>query len=1228
MAAAVTSGTHAVCIIRTRACCAREAISPSPAAFAKHGAVRAFSSLPFTSIEELGVSIRVALNHVTQYRYDRLVRLAPHVVRLRPAPHCRTPILSYSMRVEPAVHFVNWQQDPFANYQARLAFPEPMREFRVTIDLIAEMAVYNPFDFFLEPGAEHFPFTYAPELAAELAPYLARSALTPRFAAFMETIDRSPSPAPRTIDFLVELNQRLQREIGYLIRMEAGVQTPEQTLEKGSGSCRDTGWLLVQTLRHLGLAARFVSGYLLQLTPDVKAIDGPRGAESDFTDLHAWCEVYLPGAGWIGFDPTSGLLAGEGHIPVACTPEPGSAAPISGALDECEVEFSHSMTIERAQETPRVTKPYTEAQWADLHAAGAQVDAALAEQDVRLTMGGEPTFVAAADRDAPEWNTDALGPTKRRYAIALMDKLRVRYGAQGFLHIGQGKWYPGEQLPRWALSLYWRTDGEPCWRDPRLFADERSPAHHTAADAQRFIAHLAAKLAVDPQHVHAGYEDTWYYLWRERRLPVNVDPFDSRLDDELERMRLRRVFDAGLDTVTGYVLPLACERAETPAAEPALQGPRWVSGPWFFRDERMYLIPGDSPMGYRLPLDSLPWVAAGDYPWLHARDPFAAPAPLRSAAELRMQYESGFAAAQPPYDESATGAPVAAWAEGVGHGAGHAAGHGSEAGTSRHDRYPERGESAAWLHRTALCVEVRDPSRAAGPNAEAASFGSAQGQLHVFMPPLAELDDYLDLLAAVEATAADLALPVVIEGYPPPRDPRLKLLQVTPDPGVIEVNIHPSSHWEELVERTEFLYQAAHETALSTEKFMLDGRHTGTGGGNHFVLGGATPADSPFLRRPDLLASLVAYWHNHPSLSYLFSGLFIGPTSQAPRVDEARNDQVYELEIALKEIQRQVDLLQDLGVDARSGERVPPWLIDRALRNILIDVTGNTHRAEFCIDKLYSPDGPTGRLGLLELRGFEMPPHARMSLAQQLLLRALVARFWKTPYTERLARWGTALHDRFMLSTFVQMDFDDVLAETTAAGFALDPAWFAPHFEFRFPLVGELHTSGISLTVRHALEPWHVMGEEGASGATVRYVDSSVERLEVRLLGINESRHMISVNGRALPLQPTGRVGESVAGVRFRAWQQPSALHPTIGMHAPLTFDIVDSWSARAIGGCQYHVAHPGGRNYQTFPVNAYEAESRRRARFFTTGHTPGPVEVPPAERSLEFPFTLDLRRG
>ncbi|WP_213763719.1 transglutaminase family protein [Caballeronia sp. dw_19] len=1152
------------------------------------------------------MSIRVALNHVTHYRYDRLVGLSPQVVRLRPAPHCRTPIISYSMRVEPAEHFINWQQDAFANYQARLVFPEKTREFKITVDLVAEMAVYNPFDFFLEPYAEKFPFAYEPELAAELAPYLIKREPTPLLAKFVESIDKTPKI---TADFLVELNQRLQHDIGYVIRMEPGVQTPEETLEKALGSCRDTGWLLVETLRQLGLAARFVSGYLIQLTPDQKSLDGPSGTEVDFTDLHAWCEVFLPGAGWIGLDPTSGLLAGEGHIPVACTPEPGSAAPISGAVDESEVEFEHIMQVQRVLETPRVTKPYTEEVWTAVQKMGAQVDQQLTDMDVRLTMGGEPTFVAVSDRDAAEWNTDALGPTKRGYAVSLMDKLRARYGVGGFLHLGQGKWYPGEQLPRWAMSLFWRADGEPIWEDPKLFADERDPGQYTAEDARRFIEHLASKVSLDPSYIQPGYEDTFYYLWRERRLPVNVDPFESELDDEMERMRLRRVFDAGLSQVTGYVLPIARER------DIPMQAPAWVSGPWFFRDGRMYLIPGDSPMGYRLPLESLPWVSAGDYPYQHPHDPFGPPAPLRQAMELRMQYRGEAVVGEGI--EGGTGEGVEA-GTGVASGTGHAAATAPATST----REPSRGESASWIRRTALCVEARDPARAAGPEVEEKSFGSGKSLLHVFMPPLTELDDYLDLLAAIEATAADLRMKVVIEGYPPPRDARLKMLQVTPDPGVIEVNIHPASSWDQLVDHTEFLYQSAHESYLSTEKFMTDGRHTGTGGGNHFVLGGATPADSPFLRRPDLLASLIAYFINHPSMSYLFSGLFLGPTSQAPRVDEARNDQLYELEIAFKEIEHQ---LERLG--GRDSALLPPWLIDRTLRNLLIDVTGNTHRAEFCIDKLYSPDGPTGRLGLLELRGFEMPPHARMSLVQQLLLRALVARFWDKPYTTRLTRWGTELHDRFLLGTFIEMDFHDVIADLNEAGYAFDTAWFAPHFEFRFPLVGAVQTNGIELTVRSALEPWHVMGEQGSPGGTVRYVDSSVERMEVRVLGLNDNRHVVTVNGVPLPLQPTGRVSEHVAGVRFRAWSQPTALHPSIGVDAPLTFDIVDTWSNRSIGGCRYHVAHPGGRNYVTYPVNAYEAESRRRARFFRIGHTPGRMVVEEPKRSLEFPFTLDLRR-
>ncbi len=1203
------------------------------------------------------MSIHAALNHVTHYSYDRLVNLGPQVIRLRPAPHCRSKIISYSLKVEPEVHFMNWQQDPFANYQARLVFPEKTKEFKVTVGLVVEMAVYNPFDFFLEPDAEEFPFTYEADLKQELMPYLLADPMTPLVSEYLKKVDYTKR---RSVIFLVDLNQMVHKDVNYTIRMEPGVQTPEETLTKGSGSCRDSAWLLVQLLRNCGLAARFVSGYLIQLKPDVKSLDGPSGTEVDFTDLHAWCEVYLPGAGWVGLDATSGLLAGEGHIPLACTPQPSGAAPIEGGVDESEVEFAHLMEVTRLYESPRVTKPYTTEQWAEVMALGDKVDAELTAGDVRLTMGGEPTFVGVDDREAAEWNTEALGPTKRGFATSLVHKLRDEYGKGGFLHFGQGKWYPGEQLPRWALNIYWRADKQPVWSNPALFTDERDPTHYTSEDAGNFIRTLSAKLGLTDNYVTAAYEDTWYYLWRERRLPVNVDPFNSKLDDEMERSRLRRVFEQKLDTVIGYVLPVK------PATGPRLTGPEWTTGPWFFRDERMYLMPGDSPMGLRLPLDSLPWVSEGDYPYLIELDPTAPRGNLPAHANFAARYAPGMSAGT-PYAASSTGAAAADDIPTGSAGAGassngktsngvrraadapYLAGPGAAseaarrlqqnrastaAGTASANaqvaaqpepvdfaREPKRQESAHWITRTALCVEVRDPRRANGPKAEAV--GTKSGVLYIFMPPLELLEDYLDLLAAIEATATELKVKIVLEGYPPPRDPRLKLLQVTPDPGVIEVNIHPVNNWKDLVRNTEFLYNAAFESRLSAEKFMTDGRHTGTGGGNHFVMGGATPSDSPFLRKPELLASLLLYWHNHPSLSYLFSGMFVGPTSQAPRVDEARNDQLYELEIAIEQIYKNREI---------HGQSMPPWLVDRTLRNILIDATGNTHRSEFSIDKMYSPDSSTGRLGLLELRAFEMPPHPHMSSVQQLLLRALVARFWKTPYKAPATRWGTELHDRFMLPTFIKMDFDDVMTEMNRAGYAFDASWFAPHYEFRFPLLGSVQSMGIEMTLRNALEPWHVMGEEGAPGGTARYVDSSLERVEVRVSGLNESRYVVTCNGQALAMQSTGTVGEFVAGVRYKAWNPPSSLHPSIGLHAPLTFDIVDTWMKTSLGGCQYHVTHPGGLSYESFPVNSFEAESRRHSRFIAMGHTPGEMVIPPATinvaASKEFPFTRDLRRS
>ena len=1128
--------------------------------------------------------LHVALNHRTSYRYDHAVTLGPQTIRLRPAPHARTPIVSYALKVEPKPHFLNWMQDPQGNHLARVVFPERVTQFSVEVDLVADMATINPFDFFLEPEAETWPFAYDPVLEQELAPFRKLETPGPLLRQFLDGIPRTEQ---RTVDMLVGLNRQVQERTAYVVRMEPGVWTPEETLGNGCGSCRDSAWLLVQILRHLGYAARFVSGYLIQLVADVKPLDGPEGPSEDFTDLHAWAEVYLPGAGWVGLDATSGLMAGEGHIPLAATPEPVSAAPITGLVEKAETEFGFAMSVTRLRETPRVTKPYTEQQWQDILARGRMVDGALREGDLRLTMGGEPTFIAADDMDAPEWNTAALGPTKRAYAGRLLRRLAPLWSPGAALQYAMGKHYPGEQLPRWALYSHWRKDGEPVWKNPELLASDDDRDTATAADAARFARLLAERLQVDPGLVAPAYEDIHYHLWREKRLPANVVVEDAKLQDPLERARLARVFGQGLAAEVGAVLPIRR------VMQDGLR--RWQAGRWFFRGEHLFLVPGDSPIGFRLPLDSLPWMSEADAARVleTEADPFApvAPLPPRQAFE-RSRGGSPAADAQRlmPQDPRL----------GTGRGDGTASATGPALGAEHFRPQPQElpvvGRSDPGVVRTALAVEARG------------------GLVHVFLPPLYAAEDWLDMAAAVEATAEETGRKVILEGYLPPRDERMLHFSVTPDPGVIEVNIHPAASWPEMVERTEQLYEEARQVGLSAEKFMLDGRHVGTGGGNHVVMGAERPADSPFLRRPDLLKSLLGFWHNHPSLSYLFSGLFIGPTSQHPRVDEARQDALADLEIAFSKI--------------APGEETPPWLTDRLFRNILADMTGNTHRTEFCIDKMYAPESSSGRLGLVEYRALEMPPHARMSAAQMLLMRSALAAFWRTPYDRRLVRWGTRLHDEFMLPHFVEQDFTDSLRELAMLGFPLDPEWFAPHLEFRFPRIGEVTLRGMGLELRHALEPWHVLGEEPGGGGTVRYVDSSTERLQARVSGWVEERFALACNGCEVPLTPTETVGEFVGGVRFKAWDPPSALHPTIRAQSPLLFDVYDRWTGRSLGGLTHHVAHPGGRNYETLPVNANEAEARRRTRFQPFGHTPGPMPAPRPVPAKEAPRSLDLRRA
>ncbi len=1130
------------------------------------------------------MTIRVAIRHKTIYNFDRPVSLSPHVFRLRPAVHCRTPIKAYALRIEPKNHFINWQQDPFGNILGRVVFPDKCQKLSVEVEVIADMTVINPFDFFVEDYAEKYPFKYDEMTQKELQPYLEVTENGPLLKQWVKEFDKTE----RSInDFLVDINRAIFLAISYNIRMEVGIQSSEETLKIRSGSCRDSAWLLVQALRHLGLAARFVSGYLVQLTSDVKALDGPSGPEQDFTDLHAWTEVYVPGAGWIGLDPTSGLLTGEGHIPLACTPDPASAAPVTGGTDKCEVEFEFSNTVERLHEDPRVTKPYTEEQWYHIDALGKFVDKRLEEDDVRLTMGGEPTFVSVDDMEGDEWNTHADGANKRERAQHLTMRLRDVFAKGAMLHYGQGKWYPGEPLPRWQYGIFWRKDDEPMWRNPSLLADINKDYGHTVKQAQKFIFQVAQRLGVSSKYIVTAFEDRFYHLWQEGTLPDNLDSLKYDLKDSIERKTLTKLLETGLDQPVGFTLPIKWNWYDHV----------WKSGPWEFRRGAMFLIPGNSPMGMRLPLASLPWVAPDK------RDSQEPQSLFGELPELGDYY----------------GEVTRRYSH-------------IEAKVNEHPEIIEQEvgdsfNSQVEVPHTAMCVEARN------------------GRIHIFMPPLTTLEHYLELVSVVEATAENLAIPVVFEGYEPPRDYRVERLMVTPDPGVIEVNIHPSKTWDELVEKTHIIYEQARQCRLGTEKFMQDGRHTGTGGGNHITMGAEMPSDSPMLRRPDILRSLITYWQHHPGLSYLFSGMFIGPTSQAPRVDEGRDEKLYELEIAFQQMPE--------------GEVPAPWLVDRLLRHLLTDITGNTHRSEFCIDKLYSPDSSTGRLGILELRSFEMPPHAQMSLVQVVLLRSLIAWFWREPYKHDLVRWGTELHDRFMLPHYVHEDLRQVTQDLQRAGFAFDLEWLAPFFEFRFPRYGNTLIDGMDMELRFAIEPWHVLGEEMSSSGTARYVDSSVERVQVSVTGFTEGRYIIACNGRRVPMRSTGRKGEYVAGVRYRAWQPPSALHPTIAPHTPLVFDVIDTWNGRSVGGCTYYVAHPGGRSYDDFPINDYAAETRRMTRFWDYGHTPGVIIRPPLattrdiasdepflknlkasdelpramappveELSREYPFTLDLRHS
>lgn len=1110
------------------------------------------------------MSIQVALQHKTTYTYDRAIKLWPQVLRLKPAPHCRTKILSYALQVEPSNHFINWMQDPFGNYQARIVFPELVEKFEFTVEVIAELVAINPFDFFLEEYAETFPFAYSSLLQKELKPYLEVNDQGDSFEKLFNDCQKYSNQ--NTVDFLVALNRHVYEMIDYSIRMEVGVQSCEHTLVRKIGSCRDSAWLLVQLLRKFGLAARFVSGYLVQLKADVEEKNGPSGPQDDFTDLHAWAEVFIPGAGWIGLDATSGLFAGEGHIPLACTPHYESAAPITGDTEQTTVQFSFDNSVERILETPRVTKPYTDEQFRLIDQVGYQVDQLLQQADVELTMGGEPTFVSKTDMESAQWNTDADGEDKRVQSFSLTKKLKEDLAPQSFIHFGQGKWYPGEAIPRWQYAMYWRNDNQVLWKNKDLIADPNKKGKNTFADAEQFTKTLVKHLGLDSSLIQSAYEDEYYYLWEKLNLPINFDTEKDAEKAKIERQTLLKLLEAGIDKPVGFVLPLAYDE----------ENHYWLSTKWEFERKQLFLLPGNSQIGMRLPIDRLK---------------------IKRDKKSDQVFPANF------FNDI----------------------YGLIGYQDVIDKIKKRksfeAKNTGELIKTALCVQ------------------QMEGRIHVFLPPFEDMNHFLDLLHTIEITAEQLNLPIIIEGYQPPFHPEVTKLVVAPDPGVVEVNVHPMKSWAEIREVYDLLFELADEVGLGTNKFMIDGKHTGTGGGNHITLGGAKPAESPILRQPDTLRSMVNFWQNHPGLSYLFSSPFIGATSQSPRVDEGRPEMLYELEIAFNELEKVDD---------------PPfWMVDRIFRNILTDITGNTHRAEFCIDKLYSPDSTTGRLGILEMRGFDMPPHKEMCLLQILLVRSLFAVFCKSPYKHPVIHWGNDLHNKFMMHHFVREDIYEVVEYLQNHGVAFQKEWFDVFLDFRFPEYGSVHLSGIKLSLRSALEPWVVLGEEMSNSGTARFVDSSVERLEVVLEDFNPERYKLLCNSIQVPLVQTKYSRKFVASIRYKAWAPPSALHPTIGVDTPLIFDIYDTWNSRSIGGCSYHVAHPGGRNYDTFPINQLEAESRRTTRFSESNHSPKQsavvteqgitdprshyiipnlkvkekIEVKSIPISKDFPHTLDLRR-
>ncbi|GAA4454949.1 transglutaminase family protein [Novipirellula rosea] len=1120
------------------------------------------------------MSMRVALSHHLSFVFHRQLNPTTLWLRLRPAPHTAAEIEAYSMKVHAEPVWLTWARDPFENHLGRLDLPEPFSRVGFDVEFIADLVPFNPFSFFVEPFANDYPFEYPEQLRKELIPYLHQEPCGDAFTGWLAGLDRTPR-------YLVEYLTLLNNEVHDRLKVypSSGVKpNPLDTvIENGGGSPQDLAWVLTQSLRSLGLAARFTSGYLITLATDS---DGNVSDDdsADVARIHAWSEVFIPGAGWIGLDPSLGIFTAEHHVPLASAPDRFRTLPLVG-IKEQWVESSRDEVKLRRLKPRAPSKLLSETHWRDIVATGRFVDETLSKQQLALCSSAEVNFIydSSAPSSESAATTATSTPIDREVAEQLLERLKAKWAAGGAVHIGQGEHYRGESSARWRMTCCYRTDGHPLWCNEERSASCRHGAQDvTVKDAHQFACTLANGLAVNADFVIAAHEDRLYQLWSDSS-QLNMLPDSDELKDPLRRQRLAERLSAPQSAPTGYVLPLRWDPIRN----------RWSSGKWEFRRAGLFLLPGDFAMGFRLPLGSLSKLAT------EPDDIATEPSQFEEKALLPQIY--GEASARQTVISPLQDAPEVV-------------------DSGKNGRAP----------RTALCVEARDNA------------------IHVFLPPIHFVEHYVELIAVIQATAQQLQLPVVLEGYDPPQDQRLKRFVIEPDRNRVRLVLPAASSWQQQCELYETAYAEAKAVGLVPESGLsednddvvhlaeLDEEKVQRASSNTaLTLGGPTPSSSPFLNHPQLLRSLISYWQNHPCLSYLFSGTQIGPSGNAPRPDEGRDDALYELGIAL--------------------ERFPVtdsphlWLPDRLLRHLLADASGNMHRAEIRVDTLYAPERQSRRLGQILLQSFTMAPISTLASLQALLVRALIAHFKRRPYAEPLVRWESQLHDRFMLPQVLWDDFNSVIRDLNESGFPLQQEWFQSIFELNFPRLGRVQIGDITLELRRAHEPWPLLAEEVTGAGIARFIDVANERLQVRLSGVIPDRYVLACNRESVPLKRGSTEGEYVAGVRYKVTQPPSTLHPTIAPVTALVFDLIDTWTSKSIGGCTYYPAAPqtwtdeagatpekvelAGREPTVPPLPAAPAPIRVSGRFEGTGSGDNAIGTPTQRLDRRFPYLLDLTK-